>query len=497
MKFIIFILFLNFCSFLCDLPVHCIARNIEGAWIFHMMDPFPLHTDPQLYRCGHSQPDRNTDHIYHNFKSDFKENLKASIFIEMKMPNLVLNDKSDQIGNWTMIYDEGWEVRLEDYTFLAFSYYFKEDLIEPHDDDDEQTKGYASSCNKTFLGWFTKGRQRGCFFAEKVPITADEQEMTKKKLENMEEFAKRMREGGLRMEEGLRISEKGERVGHDEKLKASRKIVENPVFIPINKEKENKEEEGERKEEKLRPKEELERREIEGRREEEEIKVKDNDKDNKEDGNVVRKFKEKLRDYGLPNEYLLAEEQNEDDFFQFDYNFIEMVNEFRESSLWEAKAHDDFKNKTKKQMKNLIGLTPFKEFKFFNIKTDIQPQNEKGFSSEDSKSFLELQNKQKLFNNKKSFLFKNKAENSIFSLEDKDEERIDDSLKDLPKNFDWRNINNTNFDTPVEHQGKLTYPPLLIEHPPLLIEHFNYSSFFLYFYYPFVPTIFLYKSLIR
>ena len=135
-----------------------------------------------------------------------------------------------------------------------------------------------------------------------------------------------------------------------------------------------------------------------------------------------------------------------------------MVNEFRESSLWEAKAHDDFRNKTKKQMKNLIGLTPFKEFKFFNIKTDSKQENDIDFSSDDSKSFLELQNQQKLFNKKGSLLFKNKAENSIFSLEDKDEEKIDDPLKDFPKNFDWRSINNTNFDTPVEHQGKFTYP---------------------------------------
>ena len=480
MKFIIFILVLLPGLFFCDLPVHCIARNIVGAWVFHMMEPFPLDSDPVLYRCGHGQPDRNTDHIYHNFKSDFKESVKGMIFLDLKMPNIVFNDKNENIGNWTMIYDEGWEVRFDDYALLAFSYYAKEDLGEPHDDDDEQTKGYVSYCNHTFLGWFTKGKQKGCFYAEKVGQTNNELMKMEKGGGRMEEGREgRTQEGGgIKEERSGKMKEEGGRMKNDEKIKAS-KIVERPLNF-LNKESDKKKEGSDRKEEEQRKEGEGGISITEKRKEEEEINKK---KDREEDVNVVKKFKEKLREYGLPNEYLMAEEQNEDDFFQFDYNFIEMVNEFRESSLWEAKAHEDFRNKTKKQMKNLIGLTPFIEFKFINLKTDNNQENDIDFPYEDPKSFLQIQNKQKLFNKKGSLLFKNKGENSIFTYEEGKIEGKIDPLKDLPKSFDWRNVNNINFDTPIEHQGKFTpLPSFLTSYSSFLSLSFSIPSSSLSYY---------------
>ncbi len=42
-----------------DLPVHCIAKDIEGTWVF-FIDP---KTDQQQMSCGHNIPDQNTGKI--------------------------------------------------------------------------------------------------------------------------------------------------------------------------------------------------------------------------------------------------------------------------------------------------------------------------------------------------------------------------------------------------------------------------------------------------
>lgn len=45
-------------------------------------------------------------------------------------------------GQWTMIYDEGFEVKLNDVNYLAFSKY------SPNGND------YKSHCGETLIGWY-------------------------------------------------------------------------------------------------------------------------------------------------------------------------------------------------------------------------------------------------------------------------------------------------------------------------------------------------------
>jgi len=52
-----------------------------------------------------------------------------------------------------MVYDEGFEFKIKNYEFFAFSKYIKkEGTGEPNDDDNTETSGYKSICDKTFLG---------------------------------------------------------------------------------------------------------------------------------------------------------------------------------------------------------------------------------------------------------------------------------------------------------------------------------------------------------
>jgi hypothetical protein len=63
-----------------------------------------------------------------------------------------------------MVYDEGFDVNIEDYSFFSFSKYApnpKADLFVNNKDK------WVSMCYSTLIGWFHKGDKWGCFYATK------------------------------------------------------------------------------------------------------------------------------------------------------------------------------------------------------------------------------------------------------------------------------------------------------------------------------------------
>ena len=131
-----------------DLPVHCLAGMIEGDWIIHMTDNY---SDKDL-SCGHKTPDQNLDHYNIDVEKTFKK--KYEIMVNLERPNKVnsVANKSVEIGKWTMIYDEGFEFSIHDQTFFAFNRYKKIGKFTPTNTDTEDTVGYKSECDKTFIG---------------------------------------------------------------------------------------------------------------------------------------------------------------------------------------------------------------------------------------------------------------------------------------------------------------------------------------------------------
>jgi len=53
------------------------------------------------------------------------------------MPNVVTDSSGKNIGTWTMVYDEGFEIETNDLNFFAFSKYSIEDGRSPKNTDDE------------------------------------------------------------------------------------------------------------------------------------------------------------------------------------------------------------------------------------------------------------------------------------------------------------------------------------------------------------------------
>ena len=150
-----------------DLPVHCLARDVAGKWTL-FLDSNLQSTEP---KCGHSRPDRNTDHVEEIEKA---KNSDIPTQYELQLPNIVLDSKGNEVGKWTMVYDEGFSLDVMGYSFFAFSKYTISQSSSARDTDDEQTNGYFSDCSKTFNGWYTFQGKFGCFFGQKSVTTKND-----------------------------------------------------------------------------------------------------------------------------------------------------------------------------------------------------------------------------------------------------------------------------------------------------------------------------------
>ena len=62
-----------------------------------------------------------------------------------------------------MVYNEGFDVLIEDYSFFAFSKYAPNDNTKS-----SVTSKWVSKCYSTLVGWYHKGNSYGCFYAQKM-----------------------------------------------------------------------------------------------------------------------------------------------------------------------------------------------------------------------------------------------------------------------------------------------------------------------------------------
>jgi len=169
MRAVVFLVFFGIVARVqADLPVHCIGDNVYGEWV--------LHLGPAGYTnsisCGHARPDNP------------KENwaTKQRTFKPLKDYKVVLRENNtsiDEFGNegvWTMIYDEGWELRVGHRSFFAFSKYVPKphmsNMFAPYSGggDESSAENYQSICYETVDGWyhFDNGTDWGCYYATKV-----------------------------------------------------------------------------------------------------------------------------------------------------------------------------------------------------------------------------------------------------------------------------------------------------------------------------------------
>ncbi|XP_048738617.1 dipeptidyl peptidase 1-like [Ostrea edulis] len=118
-----------------DTPANCTYEDIQGRWMF------------QIGSRGHD----NT------IKCDSVASVESTVYVTLKFPDIAVDDQGN-IGFWTLIYNQGFEVSIEGRKYFAFSAYKK---VE---------RNITSQCGKTLPGW-THGvleRNWACFQGQKV-----------------------------------------------------------------------------------------------------------------------------------------------------------------------------------------------------------------------------------------------------------------------------------------------------------------------------------------
>jgi len=149
---------------LCDLPVHCLHKDIKGDWLFQMSE---ANQDKNSIKC--STGNQNYQDSSSNFGlGDINVETPNTLKVSLIAPNIakaVDDDGTEHHGTWTMIYDEGFEVRVKDMNLFAYSKYRA-----------SGQDGHESLCDQTFPGWhhseLLDTAQWGCWQGKKTTPVA-------------------------------------------------------------------------------------------------------------------------------------------------------------------------------------------------------------------------------------------------------------------------------------------------------------------------------------
>lgn len=149
-----------------DLPIHCLHEQVVGEWQFELSTG----KGDKTTTCGYPRPDSNRAH-FENPPPPFKvaENLKLTL----SAPNQV-EAANGQRGTWTLIYDEGFEVRIGGRVFFAF---FRYEPKTKGSFDSSEVSDYDSICTETMPGWFHNDDKSGwgCYSGRRTDIRSSEE----------------------------------------------------------------------------------------------------------------------------------------------------------------------------------------------------------------------------------------------------------------------------------------------------------------------------------
>jgi cathepsin C len=139
-----------------DIPVHCLRHQIVGEWEFKL-GPLSEHRSS----CGHQKPD------VEEVQPQGIDSFTSKELITLLEPN-VAKTATGSNGTYSMVYDEGFEVKINGYVFFAFN---KFDLAPKGGGETNFTENAKRShCGETARGWYRDASRSkwGCYQASKV-----------------------------------------------------------------------------------------------------------------------------------------------------------------------------------------------------------------------------------------------------------------------------------------------------------------------------------------
>ena len=170
----------NFPFIFADLPIHCLKSQTHGVWKFEFSEP-KISPDHLKNTCGHNTPDREKTSfkaLENSFAPSFTMSLRLwpngcvehldsthTSTARFKSNRIKVTTNTTQCSSglssaWTMVYDEGFEIRYRNMNMFTFSSYFP------------VNSRYKSNCAKTCVGWYrnTKTKEMGCFRGERTDV---------------------------------------------------------------------------------------------------------------------------------------------------------------------------------------------------------------------------------------------------------------------------------------------------------------------------------------
>lgn len=170
-----------------DLPVHCEMNSLVGEWQFWVTKPndlsavpgLPLSMDGTAFCLGAAgRPTMNSDLMSEGrytpvatpgYTDSFKVGLAKTQLVHMRGTtedydrHELIAREGDTEGRWSMIFDEGFEVRIGTRSYLAISRYTCSAGTpeawcltnqDAHENSDGSVSGWDSVCGETFVGWY-------------------------------------------------------------------------------------------------------------------------------------------------------------------------------------------------------------------------------------------------------------------------------------------------------------------------------------------------------
>mmetsp|Transcript_44136 Transcript_44136/g.116669 ORF Transcript_44136/g.116669 Transcript_44136/m.116669 type:complete len:638 (-) Transcript_44136:59-1972(-) len=188
-----------------DLPVHCLLQDVAGEWNFHVGPAVPTRAPDGgpavIPTCGHHIPNNVLGMLAINRQSAVpgaevvKVSLTEDVRAEPQRRLRAVGGKGGQEeGAWTMMFDEGFEVKgIENRSFFSHFFFERRSSSRRSPDNGDRwdtiaeykgrrldqiklpPKGdlYTCYCNQTSTGWWHRHTssgelESGCFWAEKV-----------------------------------------------------------------------------------------------------------------------------------------------------------------------------------------------------------------------------------------------------------------------------------------------------------------------------------------
>ena len=106
------------------------------------------------------------DNVQHFTSYKYQLSTKSTFDVLLSEPNVATIVGSNVKGTWTMVYDEGFEVKIDGKVFFAFFAYEPKTFKSLKS---AKNQFYTSHCEKSMVGWFhgADNKNWGCYQAQK------------------------------------------------------------------------------------------------------------------------------------------------------------------------------------------------------------------------------------------------------------------------------------------------------------------------------------------